>query len=414
MAAKATLVQEASTLSGEILLPVSKSMWNRSLIMHALKGDKIPVPGIDAGDDTHFLYQMLTSDKDLVYAGDGGTALRFMLAYACFKNQPVTITGSDALIQRPVKPLVDALISLGADIEYTDKVGFPPLRINAGFAFPTQDKVLINAGISSQFITALLLIAPYLPNGLSIEWNVRPVSWSYISLTLSMMQRAGVAVHLLRNGISISPGRYAEIPDPELDWSSASYFYGFLSAQASGSLFFPGLSAESVQPDVKTRVIFEALGIATHLHSYGVEISREGIQNPLPKWISFHDCPDIAQSFMASLAVNGKAVHLSGLSTLRVKETDRISAMQHELQKVNVHLDAQDESEGELNVYQYGNFELNTPIVFSTYKDHRMAMALSILSTKGKIALEDPDVVRKSFPGFFTECRKIGIDVELG
>lgn len=408
---KAILRQERDILSGIVNLPVSKSILNRSQIIHAISDLNLHVPDDEAGEDTHRLYEMLSSVDAKRYAGDGGTALRFMLAYSCFKNQAVEIYGSDSLNRRPIGALVDALRKLGAKIEYVANEGFPPVRILSVDSFPNSNKVKIESGISSQFITALLLIAPCLQEGLIIEWDDEPVSYSYIELTIAMMKYCGVDVKQIENGLNVKPGKYERMPVIEKDWSAASYFFALLAQQPSGELLLKGLSLESVQPDIKTVSIFHSLAVEAFSVNDGVWIRKGKVNSISKQEFSFLSCPDIAQTFSVAAAALGVDTRMSGLKTLRIKETDRIAGLQTELAKTGVEMEIVVEDNRDVVVMQKGTAIIRDALEFNTYQDHRMAMALSVFSTKGEITILDPMVINKSFPTFFEECKKIGIDV---
>jgi len=318
------------------------------------------------------------------------------------------------LRRRPIGPLVKALQTLGADITYLNKEGFPPLKIN-----PTQNfgqkinEVTLQAGISSQYLTALLLIAPVLPNGLTIHLAGDPISVSYIHMTLAMMEYFGVSHTWMGNTIRIEHGAYqAKDYIVEGDWSAASYFYSMAALSEKAEIHIEGLGEHSIQGDAVTHEIFTKLGVETNFTENGVLIKKKEVSERIKEFsYDFSHCPDIAQTMMVTLAGLGIKGVLSGLRTLRIKESDRIMAMHTELARVKTKLNVKEEGES-ITALIFGKAKWKDRGKFDTYEDHRMAMSLTPLACINPIIIKEPEVVSKSYPGFWKDIESIGIKCE--
>ena len=358
---------------------------------------------------------MLSADKDELYSGYAGSSFRFMVARACLGNREVTLDASEQLRRRPVGPLVKALQLLGADITYLNKEGFPPLKIKPSSSFGQGiNEVTLQAGVSSQYVTALLLIAPYMPKGLTIHLAGDLVSGSYVRMTLAMMEYFGVGHQWTGNTISIEPGQYtARDYIVEGDWSAASYYYSMTALSDKAELHIEGLREDTIQGDAAARNIYANLGVETVFTETGMTIKKVGIQDKLKEYkYDFTLCPDIAQTLMVTVAGLGIKGIFSGLRTLRIKETDRIAAMQAELLKVKVTVIAND-VQSDITCLVAGRAWWKDKAKFDTYEDHRMAMAFMPLACLNPIIIKDPDVVSKSYPGFWKDIEAIGIKREV-
>jgi 3-phosphoshikimate 1-carboxyvinyltransferase len=304
---------------------------------------------------------------------------------------------------------------LGADIQYTGKEGFPPVRIQPSADIgKVKNEVVLHAGISSQYTSALLMIAPLLPNGLVIHLQDDPVSMSYIRMTLAMMKYFGVSHGWNGNTITVSPGQYeAKDYTVEGDWSAASYFYSMVALASHGSVTIEGLQPGSLQGDAVVEKLYERLGVKTTWTESGIHLEKpEGVDKRVEFTHDFSLCPDIAQTVMVTLAGLGVKGKLSGLKTLRIKETDRIAAMQVELARVKTTLEVQ-EKKGKVSCTIQGKAKWKDRAKFDTYEDHRMAMAFTPLACIQPIVIKDPQVVSKSYPGFWEDVDRIGIKREV-
>jgi len=401
-------------LSGTVILEPSKSISNRALVIRSLCKEPFEIHRLSSSDDTDALIAMLASTDDVLYSGHAGSSYRFMVARACLGDREVTIDASEQLRRRPIGPLVKALQTLGADITYLNKEGFPPLNVKPVKGLGKKvNEVTLQAGISSQYLTALLLIAPMLPKGLTVHLTGEPVSASYIQMTLAMMEYFGVPHQWTDNTISIEHGEYkAKDYSVEGDWSSASYLYSMAALAESAEISIEGLKTDSIQGDVVTKDIYAQLGVETTITENGILIQKKGIKEKLKEFkFDFSRCPDIAQTVMVTLAGLGIKGVLSGLQTLRIKESDRIMAMYTELERVKTKLLVKEEADN-LTVIVVGKAKWKDRAKFNTYEDHRMAMAFVPLGCIHPVIIKDPDVVSKSYPGFWKDIESIGMKCE--
>ena len=390
--------------SANIYLPASKSISNRLLVMRALSDGNVSIKNLSTADDTDILEKALEIPSGEVYLGLAGTALRFGMAWAAITPGERILSGLPRLHERPIKELVDALRELGADIQYLEKEGFAPVRI-VGKKLKSG-KLNIDGSRSSQFLTALMLIAPYCESGLEFEIPENQVSLPYVTMTLSLMQKAGATVTQEGRVIRIS-GAYQKTEfTVEPDWSAASYFYLWALAIEKSMLTIKDLQFDSVQGDKLAAEIFTFYGIISHATDGDMRIGKRLIPD-YPAEINCISCPDLAQSFAVAAVIAQRPMKLTGLQTLRHKETDRIEALKNELAKCGV------VSNTGSDFIEILSFEkpLKTPVI-KTYKDHRMAMAFAPLAAVfGEIHIEDPGVVSKSFPGYWEEVEKLGVVV---
>jgi 3-phosphoshikimate 1-carboxyvinyltransferase len=380
-------------LIGKIDLPISKSIANRYLIISALAENKLDLPD-NLPEDVEILQSALSSNAAEINIGMAGTAMRFLSAfYSIQSGREVVLTGADRMKQRPIKELVDALQSLGAEIQYLEQEGFPPLKI-AGKKL-IGGEVKISASVSSQFISALMMIGPMMEHGLQIHMKGKVLSRPYIELTADCMRKCGVDVNIDGNLISIESGNY-EIPEwsIESDWSAASYLYALAAARPNSKFLLKALELDSLQGDSVLADWFDRIGVSSTQVENGVEIQAGGPIN-LPAELDFTDHPDLAQTFAFLAGALGQTLKLTGLDNLRIKETDRVEAMRTELEKLGVSASVNGNEmaiSGSVSVIE---------VTIETYNDHRMAMSAAILSALIPIEIENPEVVAKSFPGFW-------------
>ena len=394
-----------------ITLNGSKSISNRVLIIRALAEQAFDIKNLSNADDTTKLDNLIRgiTDGAVLDAGAAGTTFRFLTAYLSFRKGTQTLTGSARMKQRPIKILVDALVSLGARIEYLENEGYPPLSILPA-EYKGIKKIKLSANVSSQYISALMLIAPYLSEGLSIQLSEDIVSLPYLLMTKHIMEQFGAKVDFDGQTFEVMPGKYQGRDfEIEGDWSAASYYYTIVGFSKIGySIKLKGLHKESVQGDQVISDIGNHFGIETIFEDNEITLTKvkEGIKDNFN--YNFVLCPDLAQSvsvMMAGLGVEGK---LSGLRTLRIKETDRINALQQELSKVGIVI--KDQGKEDLMI-QSGKYIENRKPVFDTYEDHRMAMSLSALGLISPIEINEPAVVAKSYPLFWDDLEKLGFKI---
>lgn len=383
-------------------LPASKSISNRALILNALSYSPYDVLNLSDCDDTRVTMNALDSNDTTFDVGAAGTAMRFLTAFLAKTVGEWIITGSDRMKNRPIKILVDALNSLGAKIEYVEKEGYPPLRI-FGSAL-TGGEIQLNGSVSSQYISALLMIAPFMQKGLRIILDGKIISKPYIEMTIQMMQEFGADIEITDNTIHIAPQEYDPIEYVvESDWSAASYWYEILSLVGKGEVFLNGLLPNSYQGDSKVAELFEQLGIHTTYMSGGVLLTSTGI-NAESMEFDFTDQPDLAQTLIVTCCLKGIPFVFSGLESLKIKETDRIAALKNELRKLGFILN--EPGEGKL-VWDGEICDPAENIIIETHDDHRMAMAFTPAAIFYQIMIEDPEVVSKSYPNFWKDIEKI-------
>lgn len=395
---------------GSITLTGSKSISNRVLIIQALCDEPFQIHNLSNSDDTQTLKMLLDIDPDVADAHHAGTTFRFLTAYLSTKGGNKTLTGSDRMKERPIGPLVDALSTLGAEIQYIENEGYPPLRIVGKKLL--GGRVKINAGISSQFITALLLIAPSLDNGIMLELEGELVSRPYVEMTLKIMEYFGVQHTWDGNTINVRPQKY-EARDfyVEGDWSSASYYYSFAALSDTADITIYGLKKDSLQGDSAIAAIGEHFGISTIYGMDSVRLQKDGLTALDSFEYDFSPCPDIAQTVSVMCGGVGVQGLFSGLKTLYIKETDRVAALQNELAKVAVSfvkLPARFSSNSGVEYHMLeGKAEASEIPSFATYKDHRMAMAFAPLSLLFPIEIQNKAVVSKSYPTFWSDIETL-------
>ncbi len=393
---------DSSNLNLQINLPASKSISNRALILNALAYSPYDIQNLSDCDDTRVMIKALDSNNNTFDVGAAGTSMRFLTAFLSKTVGEWVITGSERMKNRPIKLLVDALNSLGARIEYVEKEGFPPLRI-FGSAL-TGGEIKLNGGVSSQYISALMMVAPYMQNGLKIVLEGDVISVPYILMTKGMMKEFGVNVAFENNLIEIKPQTYKPIQyKVESDWSAASYWYEVLSIAGNGQIYLNGLYKNSSQGDSKVAKLFEQLGVKTEYQNEGVLLSAT--QNYVDTFeYDFVNQPDLAQTFAITCCLKNIPFHFKGVQSLKIKETDRIAALIKELGKAGFVLT--EPKDGEL-AWRGERCEPAAEISIATYEDHRMAMAFAPMALTMAISIEEPQVVSKSYPAFWDDFEKL-------
>lgn len=400
-------------MSGELTLAGSKSISNRVLIIRALSAVPFEIHRLANAKDTQLLDSLLNSHEEVLDVGAAGTTFRFLTAYCALQPNTQILTGSERMKQRPIRALVEALRQLGARIEYLEKEGYPPLRIGAPSDFGSTGEVAIAANTSSQYITALLLIAPTLPNGLAITLQGDIVSRPYIEMTLALMGYFGVTHTWEGQTIQVPPQSYTPRPfTVEADWSAASYFYSLVAIADQADLTLRGLFADSLQGDAVLADMMTHLGVATEFLPDGIRLRKTGASLPASFQWDFLECPDVAQTLAVTCAALGVKGTFTGLETLRIKETDRIAALQTELSKVKVQLHPSPIDADRQYFTMEGKAQVVDAPIFHTYEDHRMAMSFAPLALLAPIRVADPEVVVKSYPDFWKDWKALGFEVD--
>jgi 3-phosphoshikimate 1-carboxyvinyltransferase len=389
-------------------LPASKSISNRVLIMNALGGNQSTLHNVSDANDTRLMEALVNSQDDTIDVEDAGTTMRFLTAFFSITNKKKNITGTSRMKERPIGILVNALRTLGADIQYLEKEGYPPLSIQ-GFKGQKVDHIRIRGDVSSQFISALIMVAPLLPKGLALELEGKVGSRPYIEMTRSLMKHFGVDTEFAGNSIRVPHQKYKSATfTVESDWSGASYWFAFAALASKAEIQLPRLHSASLQGDSAIVEIMKLLGVRAKMQNDHLILTKTPNQNSI-EW-DFTHCPDLAQTVAVVCAAKGIEGKFSGLESLRIKETDRIAALQNELRKIGA-----DFLEDKSSMWKVvPSRSLPGKAFFNTYKDHRMAMAFAPLATRLEVEIENPSVVRKSYPTFWDDVREFGFDINPG
>ena len=394
----------------KIFISGSKSESNRVLILKYLFNRDIIIDNLSNSDDTKVLLKALENQTDIVDIHHAGTAMRFLTSlFAVTNKKNIILTGSDRMQQRPVGELVDSLKSLGADIIYEKEIGYPPLRFN-GFN-QTNKLIELRSDISSQFASSLMLVAPYLNDGLQIKLVGNIFSKPYILLTCEILKRFGFSCIINKDEIKIKPNKKVSIKNysVESDWSSASYLYSIV-ALSGIDLKLSSFKSNSLQGDSKLSKLYENFGVKTYFKNDEIILKRSK-SHRMKKFIELDliENPDLAQTIIVTSL--GLSIHtkLTGLNTLKIKETDRLVALKNEISKFNTDVIIDDQS------IEINNFPKVLPenIEIDTYHDHRMALAFSPLSVLVKLVINDYGVISKSFPEYWTILQKLNFDLEF-
>ncbi len=395
-------------LDCHIPLAASKSESNRALLINALTGDKCTLYDLANARDTQTMIRLLgeEADEEMWDVLDAGTTMRFLTAYAVATDQDKVITGSGRMKERPIALLVDALRTLGGNIEYEEKEGYPPLRIE-GIMDQETNLVAIEGNVSSQYISALLMVAPVLEKGIRLQLVGKVGSKPYIEMTLKLMKHFGAKTDWTANIITVEPWPYKPAEYTiEADWSGASYWYSQVALAEEATIEVEGLRESSFQGDRVLADFMKNLGVNTRFREGGVVLTKGEVAESFE--LDFTHCPDLAQTIAVICAVKGIPAVFTGLESLRIKETDRIEAIKTELAKCNVTV----EVEGDHTIrIPKAEFKMPTQPI-ATYKDHRMAMSFAPLGLLGPLEIENPDVVAKSYPDFWRDLETAGFALE--
>lgn len=412
-------VSAPATFDASVQLPASKSISNRALILHALAHGHIAPTNLSDCDDTRVMIRALHGSPEHIDIMAAGTAMRFLTAYLSVTPGTRVITGTQRMQQRPIRILVDALRTLGAQIEYVGNEGFPPLRIT-GVELKAEE-ITLAGNISSQYISALLMTGGVLPNGLRLHLTGEIISRPYINLTLQLMKDFGAqAEWTSESSIAVQPGGYRDVPfTVESDWSAASYWYQMLALfdmnheklEETPTVELLGLFSHSYQGDSRGAEVFARLGVHTKFTDRGVQLTKEGVPVSCLEE-DMADIPDLAQTFVVTCCLMNIPFRFTGLQTLKIKETDRITALITELHKLGYVIASEQDSILQWNGERCPATE--APVI-TTYEDHRMAMAFApVCLALPQILIDEPQVVSKSYPNYWKDLSDVGFQVKEG
>ncbi len=395
-------------LQSRIKITGSKSETNRLLLLQALYPNLV-LENTSNSDDSEVMTKALLTTENTIDIHHAGTAMRFLTAFFAIQaGREVVLTGSSRMKERPIKILVDALKQLGAKIEYEGNEGFPPIKITGQKI--TQNKVTLKADVSSQYISALLLVASKLENGLELTLEGEITSIPYINMTLDLLNQNGIETSFIKNKIIVKPKTIApnsQFITIESDWSSASYFYSIIALSAIGTeIILSSYKENSLQGDSALVEIYKNYGVQTTFQNKSIILRKLESHNPQAASFNLNNCPDIAQTIAVTSFGLGVGCHLIGLHTLKIKETDRLEALKTELTKLGATIAVTNDS---LTLQATSTIKANVTI--GTYQDHRMAMAFAPLALKTDVIIQEGEVVSKSFPTFWEDLKSIGFKI---
>ena len=401
-------INKSTISSGKLAIEItgSKSESNRLLLLQALYPN-IKIENLSNSDDSVLMQKALKSDSEIIDIYHAGTAMRFLAAFfSTQEGRKIELTGSKRMKERPIKILVDALNQLGAEISYKENEGFPPLIIKGKKL--TKNKVTLQANVSSQYISALLLIASKIENGIELTLEGKITSVPYINMTLSLLSEIGIETHFNNNSITVKPLAQPlkkEILVVESDWSSASYFYSIVALCDVGTeIELTSYKVNSLQGDSALAEIYKDFGVATFYNENSVILKKvSGVSNESVITFDLANSPDIAQTISVTAFALGLECDLTGLHTLKIKETDRLEALKTEIEKLGGKVEITNDS-----LKLFASKKINKDISIATYNDHRMAMAFAPLALVTSIIIEDAEVVSKSYPTFWDDLNTIG------
>ena len=390
-------------VKGSIKITGSKSESNRLLVLQQFYPN-LRIENLSNSDDSKLMLQALTSNSKEINIGHAGTAMRFLTSYFSVKeNSEIVLTGSHRMKNRPIEILVDALTTLGANIKFIEKEGFPPLKILGNKL--TNNFIEIDGNVSSQYISSLLLIAPTLKNGLRLKFKGNITSVPYIKMTLQLLSEIGVKYTWIDDQIVVEPKTEidGQTITVESDWSSASYYYSLCALSPNSEIEISSFKKESLQGDAILTDIYKNLGVETTFKNTSLILKNNGEINKVYfKNLDLKNAPDIAQTISVTCFGLGIECFLTGLHTLKIKETDRLVALKNELEKLGGHVEITNQT-----LHLKKSLKIKRDISIKTYDDHRMAMAFAPLALRVPISIEDPNVVSKSYPTFWDDFKKI-------
>ena len=394
-----------NTVNGTIQITGSKSETNRLLVLQQFYPN-LKIDNISNSDDSKLMQKALASSSNEINIGHAGTAMRFLTSYFSVKeNSEIVLTGSHRMKNRPIKILIDALTSLGAKIEYVEKEGYPPLKITGRKL--TKSIVEIDGNVSSQYITSLLLIAPTLENGLQLKFKGKITSVPYIKMTLTLLAELGVGLSWNDDTITIQPKPIIENKTivVESDWSSASYYYSLCALSPNSEIILSSYKKTSLQGDSVLSEIYKNLGVETVFKENSILLKNTKTLDFSLLSLDLINAPDIAQTIAVTCFGLGIECFLTGLRTLKIKETDRLVALKCEIEKLGGKVEITNET-----LHLKTSTKINQNISVATYDDHRMAMAFAPLALKVPLQIEDPNVVSKSYPTFWKDFNQLTIN----
>ncbi|MDG1517731.1 MAG: 3-phosphoshikimate 1-carboxyvinyltransferase [Flavobacteriales bacterium] len=402
---KLTIKAEKKVINGVVNLTASKSESNRVLIIRALCEQHFPIHNLAAAKDTETMVSLLAEKGKIKDVGPAGTTMRFLTAYYANTPGTWTLTGSERMRNRPIAILVDALKSLGANIEYLEKDGCPPMKIQGGKL--KGGKITIDGSVSSQYLSALIMIAPSLTGGLEMELTGKIASIPYLKMTLALIAEFGAKYTFEGSIIKIEEGKYqGKEFTVEADWSAASYWYQIAALSDEANITLKGLKEVSLQGDSAIVEMYKTFGVESTFNGTQVKLLKSNTNSADTFNYDFSDCPDVAQTLAATLIGLNVKGHFKGLESLRIKETDRITAIKNELEKFGASIDILPDDEIQINQATVSSY--NGAI--ETYDDHRVAMSIAPLCLKiDRIEIKEPNVVAKSYPDFWNDLNDKGL-----
>ena len=399
--------KEFLDIQGAVSISGSKSESNRLILLRAYTS-YFKIFNLSNSDDTQLMLSAIESDKKEINIGHAGTAMRFLTSYySSISENSKVLTGSKRMKQRPISILIDALKDLGCDIEYIEKSGFPPLKINGKNIL--TNSVTLPADVSSQYISSLMMLGVSLENGLKIKLSSEITSLPYILMTKKIIDRIGGITKIDDGEITIEPFKEKIIPEQfvESDWSSASYFYSIAALSDSARLTLSTFFKESLQGDSRLIDIYKVFGVETKFEENHIILIKNKIDLPKSINLNLKDSPDLAQTIIVTCLGLGVDCRLDGLHTLKIKETDRLIALKNEIEKFNV--DKVEITENSITLENNSN--LKHEVVIDTYNDHRMAMSFAPLSLLVPIKISNPEVVTKSYVNFWNDLESLGFNI---
>ena len=395
------------SLKGEIKISGSKSESNRLLILRAYSSF-FKIINLSDSDDTKTMLSALKSEDENIDISHAGTAMRFLTSYySSIVNSSKILTGSARMKQRPISILVDALNKLGADIEYIENEGYPPIKLRGKLI--TNNTVSLPANVSSQYISSLMMLGISLKDGLKINLSTKMISLPYIKMTKILIERLGGKVVIQSNNIIIQPFLSQDISDQtvESDWSSVSYFYSLVALSNYSEITISTFFKKSIQGDSRIENIYRQFGVETSFRDNKIYLKKNNVKLPDTISINLEDNPDLAQTIIVTCLGLGIDCHLEGLQTLKIKETDRLLALKNEIKKFDVDfIEVSDQS-----ITLRNTSKLKSGVTVDTYNDHRMAMSFAPLSLINPIIINNPEVVSKSYSNFWNDLKSVGINI---
>ena len=406
MIASINILRNPTLLPITIYLPSSKSESNRALIINAFAKGKLY--NLSEARDTQTMIRLLNSKDEVLDVLDAGTTMRFLTAFCALTNRKNILTGTPRMRDRPLGILVDALRQIGACIKYLDKDGFPPIQ-TCGFESQLNDEISIRGDVSSQYISAILMIAPSLPKGLTLHLEGKIASRPYIEMTLELMRNFGADATFNGSTIKVKSRAYQSAEfHIESDWSGASYWFSLVAVSKDSTITLRGLKQQSLQGDSRIIEIMNPLGVDARFTDEDLVLRKK--EHSQSCQFDFSDCPDLAQTVAVTCALKNIPATFTGIESLKIKETDRIQALQTELNKIGAELIQTDDKTWKLEPAKA--ISPKSQVMINTYEDHRMAMAFAPLATKTDVIFDNPSVVKKSYPGFWNDLETAGFKIK--